>query len=138
MQETHASGRSHSRSRYMYARARRDALPAFSAESVALWWYSLVGYGEKVLRPVAVFLLATLAMHVGFEQDWLRVESGEYSIDRLALAPFAFFRFAQTDLVVTGGSRIALLFYQLGSVVLLFFAAAAAAAAVRHLARAST
>lgn len=82
LKEKHAPGSTQSEVRLAAVRARRKSLP-LGRERLLLWLFSLIGYGERVVLPLAVFLLLCLpaafwlqrhaALPTGWLHEWYRL-----------------------------------------------------------------
>lgn len=129
--EKHAPGDVQSRVRYAALRARRKAA-TFGREKILLSVYGLIGYGERVWRPV--WLHGLLSLGAAFA---LTRPSGSPLLDlevtrplpnvfvQVVLSPLAFFRFVEAPDVIGLGSRATLVLVQALGILLLFFALSA-------------
>lgn len=100
-----APGRVQSEVRYAAQRARRKALPRFGRERSLLTAYGLLGYGERILRPLGWYAALGLGLAVWFTSlspqlvlSWDAVADTWSTVWpmwwRVAKAPLAFFRLA--------------------------------------------
>ena len=127
VKNSHAPGRIQSEVRFAAQRARRRALPA-GKERLWLSMYGLVGYGERVIRPLVGFVLLSFAVAVWFA--WSDITAQAFGMGSwrslwpvwwdLARSPLAFFRLVSApERESVGQSAALLLFRVLGLFLLL-------------------
>ena len=124
--EKHSSGDIQSKARYAYAVARTDS--AKGRERIWLKLYGMIGYGESVGRPIAVYLLLSLVPTLLFRLGWLELPE-PWKAWHIVLAPLLFFRTVASS-SPTGAQNLGAAVWlvsswQLVGVVLIFFSLAA-------------
>lgn len=123
--DSHASGDTQSRVRFVYTAARRYASES-RRERFLLWVYSFIGYGERVVRPLGLYALAAFSAWVGLTYGPLSVDDGPSFGDVFGL-PLKFFRVVGEDSTdsAAGGLRWVLASLQLFGLLMLFFSLSA-------------
>lgn len=134
LKKTHATGRVQSAARYNAMHFRRNHL-RWGSEKVLLWMYSLVGYGERILRPLIGIGVLCAVVTPQLVQPPIEIfgkccprfeEYGETYV-ALLLSPLAFFKSPiEPPADVFGPVETTLLVgFQVLSLLLLFFALSA-------------
>lgn len=123
--DSHASGDTQSRVRFVYTAARRYASES-RRERFLLWVYSFIGYGERVMRPLGLYAVAAASVWLGLTYGPLSVDGGPSFGDVIGL-PLKFFRIVGKDSAdsVDGGLRWVLASLQLFGLLMLFFSLSA-------------
>lgn len=135
--EKKARGAVQAELRFISAHARLMAAPKWSREKAWLWLYKAVGYGERIWRPLFLYILASMLVFtlvVSRTAGLEPVQDGSPMVNGLPLRlmwdlfvlPLSFFRFAGES-VIQGGlfADVLTLILRVGGILMVFFALAA-------------
>ena len=126
LEVTHAPGAVQANARFAWAKARQKAL-RFGREKALLWTYSLVGYGERILKPLVLYFVLGVTIFALFNAGILDADMGPAtpSLPVILTLPLAVFRISVGTIEVSNWNLAAVLTWQAVGIVLLFFTVSA-------------